>query len=244
MHKETLAEGVELYCGDCRELLENADFAVDVTITDPPYDQVTHAGARTRVAGQGAQNVSLIEFAAIDGAGFVKLVRAICRRTARWLVLTADWRHLARGELDELLVRAGVWIKPNGAPQFTGDRPAMGWEAVGIFHRAGAKRWNGGGGRAVWTFNAVRAELHPTQKPIELVVDFVRLFSDAGETVFDPFMGSGTTGVAAVKQGRKFVGVELDPDYFAIACERIRAALDQGDLFVDRPKAEKPARLL
>ena len=63
-------------------------------------------------------------------------------------------------------------------------------------------------------------------------------------TVLDPFMGSGTTGVACAKMGRKFIGIEIDPKYFDIACERIRKAYDQPDLFVEPPaKATQEALL-
>ena len=133
------------------------------------------------------------------------------------------------------LVRLGVWIKPNGAPQFTGDRPGTGWEAVAILHREGKKRWNGGGHHAVWHCPIEQGE-HPTQKPLRLVSDWLRAFSDFGETILDPFMGSGTTGVAAVKLGRKFIGIEIEPKYFDIACRRIDEALRSPDMFIERPK--------
>ena len=60
-----------------------------------------------------------------------------------------------------------------------------------------------------------------------------------GETILDPFMGSGTTGVAAVKLGRKFIGIEIEPKYFDIACKRISDALKQPDMFIERPKPVK-----
>jgi site-specific DNA-methyltransferase (adenine-specific) len=63
----------------------------------------------------------------------------------------------------------------------------------------------------------------------------VRRYTDDQETILDPFMGSGTTGVACVKLGRKFTGIELDADYFDIACERIREAYKQPDMFVEQP---------
>lgn len=75
---------------------------------------------------------------------------------------------------------------------------------------------------------------HPNQKPVDLLKRLL-LKSPEG-TVFDPFMGSGSTGVAAVQLGRQFIGVELMPAYFDIACERIRKAYAQPDMFVDRPK--------
>jgi len=69
-------------------------------------------------------------------------------------------------------------------------------------------------------------------------------FTNPGETILDPFMGSGTTGVACAKMGRKFIGIELDRKYFDVACERITKAYAQGDMFVEKErKPEKPASL-
>ena len=82
------------------------------------------------------------------------------------------------------------------------------------------------------------AKEHPTQKPIELMKWCLEFLPDA-QTILDPFMGSGTTGVACAKLGRKFIGIEIDEGYFEIACERIRKAYAQPDFFVS-PPAEKP----
>jgi DNA modification methylase len=76
---------------------------------------------------------------------------------------------------------------------------------------------------------------HPTPKPPELARHFIRLHSRAGETVLDPFMGGGSTGVAAVKEGRGFVGIEIDERWFDLACRRIEEAQRQGDLFLPQP---------
>jgi site-specific DNA-methyltransferase (adenine-specific) len=153
-----------------------------------------------------------------------------------------EWRHAAAISIAGLpLVRLGVWIKPNSAPQLTGDRPATGWEAVAIFHRPGKKRWNGGGSRAVWTINRVDAVLHPTEKPIKLMVRFVTLFSQESETILDPFMGSGTTGVACIQTERQFIGIEKEEKYFDIACDRIQRAWDLkcSELPFEKPEPEK-----
>lgn len=80
-------------------------------------------------------------------------------------------------------------------------------------------------------------KFHPTQKPVELMEWCLRFFADG--TVLDPFMGSGTTGVACAKQARAFVGIEIDEDYFDIACERIRKAYAQPDMFIE-PRAPEP----
>ena len=74
---------------------------------------------------------------------------------------------------------------------------------------------------------------HPTSKPVALMRDLCEIIG--GQTILDPFMGSGTTLVACAKLGRKGIGIELDPDYFDIACERVRKAYDQPDFFVSSP---------
>lgn len=217
----------ELWLGDCRELAPTLG-AVDVTITDPPYGDVTHSGARTTTSGN--RLVKLVKFASITDDQFRRDCEMWLAMSSRWVVMTCEWRHAATLEAAGLpLVRLGVWIKPNGAPQFTGDRPGVGWEAVAVLHRDGKKRWNGGGHHAVWTYPKVSGE-HPTQKPLPLIQRWVADFTDDGEVVFDPFMGSGTTGVAALSLGRRFLGVEMDQTYFDIACRRIEREASQGRL--------------
>jgi len=76
---------------------------------------------------------------------------------------------------------------------------------------------------------------HPTQKPIGVMKWCIEFLPDA-QTILDPFMGSGTTGVAAVKLGRRFIGIEIEPKYFDIACRRISDALKQPDMFIEKPK--------
>jgi len=79
---------------------------------------------------------------------------------------------------------------------------------------------------------------HPTQKPVELMEWCLQFFADG--VVLDPFMGSGTTGVACARRGRSFIGIEIDEGYFDIACERIRKAYSQPDFFVAPSKREEP----
>ena len=79
-------------------------------------------------------------------------------------------------------------------------------------------------------------ENHPTEKPVGLMAKFVE-WTDG--IVFDPFMGSGTTGVAAIQMGRKFIGIERESKYFEIACKRIEQASKQIDMFIEQPKQEQ-----
>jgi site-specific DNA-methyltransferase (adenine-specific) len=222
--KEVIGDAT-LYLGDCLEILPTLG-KVDAVITDPPYGEKTHAGART-----DSGETKLIEFASIDDATFQRFCRMAVDLSNRWVIMTCEWRHASKAEESGLpVIRLGVWIKPNGMPQMTGDRPATGWEAVLLMHRSGKKRWNGGGNPAVWVFNKENGE-HPTTKPQGLIRKWLTQFTDANETVCDPFMGSGTTGVACANLGRKFIGIEIEPKYFDIACERIDNAYRQSRMF-------------
>lgn len=231
-----------LYLGDCREVLPTLAGKVDAVVTDPPYGEVTHKGARGRGSTTGGKHI-LVDFDALDGAEFCRMARAFTEYAKRWVVMSADWRHCVDAERAGLpVIRVGVWTKNDPAPQFSGDRPATGWEAVLILHRPGVKRWNGGGKPAVWRTGIVKNNgFHPSEKPLELISSWTELFSDFGETVLDPYMGGGTTGVACARAGRKFIGIELDPKHFTTACRRIDEAQRQGRLFDERPP--KPEQL-
>lgn len=214
--------GITIYRGDCRDVLPQ--ISADVCITDPPYAEETHAGARRSRPGVTG-SVPLIDFESFTQAAICETFGLIGRVIQRWCVATMDWRYMLALESSPPIglrfVRFGVWVKPNGAPQFTGDRPATGWEAVAILHRDGGRmEWNGGGHHAVWTHPKENGD-HPTQKPLELIKQFVSLFSDPGETILDPFMGSGTVLRAAKDLGRRAIGVEIEERYCEIAARRL-----------------------
>jgi site-specific DNA-methyltransferase (adenine-specific) len=151
-----------------------------------------------------------------------------------------DWRHVGAFEATPpnglRFVRFGIWDKPNGAPQFTGDRPSTGWEAIAILHKIGGRMaWNGGGNRAVWRHNKENGD-HPAEKPIGLVRRLVSLFSSPGMAVLDPWMGSGTTLRAAKDCGCSAVGIELEERYCEIAARRLEQAVLPFQEAVDVPK--------
>ena len=212
-----------LYRGDCRDVLPTLD-EVDSVVTDPPYADETHEGARTDI------DTPLVTFESITADDLRAVFGSCGRLVRRWVVASVGWRHILPMEQEPpeglRFVRFGIWVKPNGVPQFTGDRPATGWEAIAVLHKAGVKmRWNGGGHHAVWIENKINGP-HPTCKPRRLVEKWLNLFTDKGESVLDPFMGSGTTGVACVRLGRRFIGIEKDSGHFATACKRIKEAWD------------------
>jgi site-specific DNA-methyltransferase (adenine-specific) len=211
--------GITVYHADCRAVLGELD-AVDHVMTDPPYSTDTSDGARTVSLDR-----TLIDFGATDAAELTRTLSLV--RLRRWCVLTCDWQHVLPLKLVPPIgwrfVRMGAWVKPNPTPQFTGDRPGSGFEAVAILHAgiSGRMRWNGGGLPAVWT-HAKIASGHPTGKPEGLLLDWIAQFTDPDDLILDPFMGSGTTLVAAKRLGRRAIGIELDERHCALTVRRLQ----------------------
>ena len=224
-------EFVTLWHGDCRDVMANlGDRSVDCVITDPPYDARTHKGAKTnKGAGHG---VKAVHFDAFTHERQIETFAELARITRRWVVTTLATSTAFRFDLDPppglRCLRVGAWVKPNPMPQISCDRPGQGWEPILFLHREDVKpTWNGGGRHGVWTHPVVQGEGHPTVKPLPMVADWVRLFTDPGDLILDPFAGSGTTLRAAKDEGRRAIGVELDERY----CEVIAKRLSQDTLF-------------
>ena len=116
-----------------------------------------------------------------------------------------------------------------------------------ISHREGGRlRWNKNRAPVANIIELMpsRERDHPNEKPLKLIQEIVDLHSERDDTILDPFMGSGTTGVAAVKLGRKFIGIEIHEPYFDIAVRRISDALKQPDMFIEKPKPAKQEAML
>lgn len=247
----------ELRLGDCLDpvtgLASLPDKSVDHVICDPPYEAEAHTLQRrtkSMFVGAAASGdatgclpaVKAIDFAPITPETRIAAAAQFARLARRWIVVFCQAE--AVGEWRRVLVdagaswkRAAIWVKPDGQPQLTGDRPGMGYESIACAHAPGRSKWNGGGKHGVYRHmkqqpedSSGRVEIHPTRKPDALMDALVRDFTDPSETILDPFAGSGTTGVAAIRLGRKFTGWEKDPKYHAIAMKRLRAAREQLEL--------------
>lgn len=226
-------EFATLYHGDCREVLSSLpDGGVNCVITDPPYSENTHKNANTTDSAGVAYKALKGKFGHISLADLSELLTECGRVSSGWVVATLDYKHAFKFDetppLGLRLLRVGVWTKPNPTPQISGDRPGQGWEAIAFLHRDDVRpKWNGGGRAGVWHAQVVKEGLHPTAKPLPMVADWVRLFTNPGDTILDPFAGSGTTLRAAKDESRKSIGVELDESY----CEVIAKRLSQDTLF-------------
>lgn len=226
---------VTLYHGDSREgLAAMADSSVAAVITDPPYSENTHQMAKSnKGAGHG---VKAIEFKSFTDEDLFRTLTECGRVSERWVIANLDYKHAFKIDSEPLpglrVMRIGVWVKTNPMPQISADRPGQGWEAIAYLHKEDVKpAWNGGGKHGNYILPTAQGEGHPTSKPLSMVSDWVRRFTAHGETILDPFAGSGTTLRAAVDNGRKAIGYEIDEAY----CEVIAKRLSQGalDLFGD-----------
>lgn len=229
VRKETLAEGVELYCGDCLEVLPTLGH-FDALVTDPPYgmawdtDTTRFSGGNNphqRSAGRNDKAKIHDDDHSFDPTPWIG---------AQEVILWGANHYAAALPRGSML----VWLKRlDGAfGSFLSDAEVA-WEkgGYGVYcHRD-------------LSMNAeTLSRLHPTQKPLGLMQWCI--LRTRALSILDPFMGSGTTGVAAVKLGRRFTGIEIDPGYFDIACRRIEAALKEPDMFIEPPKPMKQEALL
>lgn len=220
---EDKAFGVQLYLADCMDVLPTLG-TVDAVVTDPPYSAHTHAMART---SKGRGHVTkLVPFKALSGEQFDEVVNECIGVSNGWVIMTCDYRNAARFYDHKRFVRLGAWVKPNPMPQISADRPGQGFETILCLHSGKTKKvWNRGGGAGVWIVPVQCCAEVPTQKPLKLVSSLISDFTQTRETVLDPFMGSGTTGIAAIQLNRQFIGIEREPKYFEIAVRRISEAI-------------------
>lgn len=230
---ETIAEGVTLYLGDCREILP-ALGKVGAVVTDPPYLM----GSASSRAGKGFRSrVGEWTNAALWYADWMKACWEAMPDTGSFWIC-GNWRSvpvitIAGDSFGASMASVVVWDKDwIGVGSLKGLRQRyelifqFGKSDFGVVNRSEPDIW-------VVPWSSQRPSGHESEKPTDLMMRAVGLC--AAGVILDPFMGSGTTGVAAVKLGREFIGIEIEPKYFDIACRRIGEALKQPDFFVERP---------
>ena len=209
-----------LYHGDCLEILPTLD-KVDAVVTDPPYGisvdktMSEQGGERYGKAKAAKSHYDATDWDAAPMSA--DAFRAI-RRVSRWQIVFGGNYFDVPPSSCWL-----VWDKENGGNQFADCELA--WTNIPKPVRQIRHLWNG-----MLRAGQEQRHGHPTQKPLR-VMEWAIGHLPVGDTILDPFMGSGTTGVACANLGRKFIGIELERKYFDIACERIDAAYSQGRLF-------------
>lgn len=217
---EHLAESVTLYLGDWREVLPTLN-RVDAVVSDPPYGiDFTQRTTGLKITGDNKS---------FDPSPFLSI-------GSQCLLWGADnyATHLPLG-------RWLVWVKRAvevAAPKSYGDAELAWLSGSGCIKAI--RHISDGCVREGEEHGIVR--VHPSQKPVAVMrwcLGFIN-----GVIILDPFMGSGTTGVAAVNLGRKFIGIEIEPKYFDIACRRISDALSRPDMFIERAKPAKQESML
>lgn len=232
MNDPVIIGDAALYLGDCREILPTLE-RVDAVITDPPYGILNLAGdvagavvrKSPRQMGSGTLknrllNQSNVEWDVAPSAETFEALREM-----------SQWQIIWGGNYFPLPPARAILVWDKEQPWENFSQVELAWSNLSR-------------PAAIFKESATRGtpnKQHPTQKPLSLMAWCVALVPGA-KTICDPYMGSGTTGVAAAQQGRSFIGIERDECYFEIACRRIEDAQRQESLFEpETPKAEQTA---
>lgn len=219
-------DDIKLYLGDCVEIMKTlSDNSVDLVLTDPPYNIARENNFHT----MGRAGIDFGEWdKGFDLFSYIDHVARILNKNGSFVVFNA-WRNLgaianyaeSKGFDTKDMIRLE---KTNPMPRNRDRRYITDYECAIWFTKKGAK----------WIFNrqdekyqrpkfvaGIESGLHPTQKNLSLMEQLVKIHSNENNTVVDPFMGSGTTGLACKNLGRKFIGIEKEPIYFETAKKRI-----------------------
>ena len=219
-------EEIDLRLGDCLEVMKIiSDKSIDLCLTDPPYN----IAKDNNFATMGRAGIDFGEWdKGFDLFSYIDQVSRVLKKDGSFVVFNA-WRNL--GAIADYAEKQGFDTKDmirleksNPMPRNRDRRYITDYECAIWFVKKGAK----------WTFNrqdskyqrpkfvaSIESGLHPTQKNLGLMEELVKIHSNQEDTVIDPFMGSGTTGLACKNLGRKFIGIEKQPNYFEIAKKRI-----------------------
>lgn len=224
---------IDVKCGDCLEMIKNVpDNSIDLLLTDPPYNvsrpnNFKTMGSAARIGmdfGEWDKN--------FDTVGYISELPRILRDNAN-VVIFNSWENLSEikkacEENNITIKRCLVLNKSNPAP-FNRDRMFVNDVEFALWGVYNSKNKP-----TKWTFNRQNpvekcvinttvqsSKLHPTMKDIKVITYLIEVLSNEGDTVLDPFIGSGTTAVAALNANRNCIGFEIDENYFNIAQNRI-----------------------
>lgn len=220
IRKEVVIGDCRLLLGDCLPIMRQLP-NVDAVLTDPPYG-IGRDGQKKTTGGNGGRKA--YEFKGWDA-------QRPSEKTFEEILKIAPAHIIWGGNyFADLLPPTGQWLVWDKGQRINQSDGELAWTS-----RDGALR--------IFVLNRVAlltgGALHPTQKPVELM-QWCLGFLRGCNVVLDPFMGSGTSGVACIRRGHSFIGIEADEEYFNIACRRIQDAYDRPDMFIQQPKAPAP----
>lgn len=207
----------ELYLGDCADVIPILP-VVDTIITDPPYNEVNRESGGLRLLDKGVADSAVVDIPLMSRLLIEKFRGSIYVWCGTEQV--SYWR--------EELVKAGlttrlcIWEKSNPSPM-NGDKLWLSSIECCVFARKSKATFNVHCKSPVWRGPICPGQVHPTEKPVWLIKEAILASTKPNDLILDCYMGSGTTGVAAIATGRKFIGIEKEKNYFDIACRRIKA---------------------
>jgi len=240
-----MEEKYKLYLGDSYELISEIPTAsIDLILTDPPYNLSRYSTGNIRLSWRKDINNDVADWDKVEfrPSDWVSEFKRILKPTGNIFAfcsynLIGKWHEVFDPEFDTF--QFFVWHKTNPVPKVLRAGFLNSCELIVCMWNKG-HTWNFSSQREMHNFieapicmgsERVRNPFHPTQKPVRVLEHIIKIASKEGDVVFDPFMGVGSTGVAALNLGRKFIGIEIDENYFRAAERRIREAAAKLKLF-------------
>jgi DNA modification methylase len=206
-----------IWCGDAFAFLAGmSDDSVDLTLTDPPYNEVNRETSGLRSLDKGEADSASVDLVALAS----ELDRVTRGSVYVWCgyeqasPLVVEFNRLGRA------TRVGVWHKTNPSPM-NGEKFWLSGVELCVFAHGPKAYFDRACQAPVWKGPSRRTTVHPTEKPLWLMQELVQASCAPGGVVFDPFLGSGATAEAAVLNGRRFLGVEMNPEYCDLAVGRL-----------------------
>jgi len=226
---------VVLHLGDCLEFMRTLpDGAVDAVVTDIPFNEVNRDSGGFRLFDKG-----VADSAEFDLDSTIRQMVRVARGSLYVFCGQEQFSYIKKILIERgLSTRTIVWEKTNPSPM-NGQSIWLSGIELCVYGRKPKATFNGHCKNTVLRYPTGNGLTdHPTEKPLRIINEFILTSTNFGDTVLDPFMGSGTTGVGCVQTGRKFIGCDNYPAYFAIAQRRIAEAQMQPPLFPHEPAAQ------
>ena len=217
----------KIYNEDCLEGMKRIpDGSVDCIVTDIPYNECSRADNGLRNLDKDKADIGMFD---VD-----MLTQNLCDKTKGSIYMFCGFNQVStiRQAMSKkgLSTRIVVWEKTNPSPM-NGSAIWLSGVELCVYGKKQGATFNLHCKNTVFRYPCGGGRIHPTQKPVELMVQLIAASTKEGDTVLDPFMGSGTTAIAAIREKRNFIGFELNKEYYDKACKRIKLEQAQLTLF-------------